>query len=81
MYTLKEKTKEMASFTIGVKSEDFADFDFDDEIEYINRFSKNRCAFVPEEDDRIVGRGNPLLARSEFLTMDEVDRELSGEQK
>ena len=79
MYTLKDKTKEMASFTIGIKSEIFLDLDFDDEIEYVNRFTQNRCGFIPEEDDRIIGRGNPLLARNEFLTMDEVNKEFSGE--
>ena len=36
MYTLKEKTKEMASFTIGIDMEKFVDLDFDDEIVYID---------------------------------------------
>ena len=54
--------------------------DFDDEIVYINRYGQTKCAFLPEDDDRIIGRGNPLLARNEFLTMDEVDKELSGEE-
>lgn len=80
MYTLKEKTKEMASFTIGMDMEKFVDLDFDDEIVYINRYGQTKCAFLPEDDDRIIGRGNPLLARNEFLTMDEVDKELSGEE-
>ena len=51
-----------------------------DEIVYINRYGQTKCAFLPEDDDRIIGRGNPLLARNEFLTMDEVDKELSGEE-
>lgn len=80
MYTLKEKTKEMASFTIGIEMEKFVDLDFDDEIVYINRYSQNKCTFLPEDDNRIIGRGNPLLARNEFLTMDEVNKELSGEK-
>jgi len=79
MYKLKEKTKEMAAFTLGTRVEEFIDFDFDEEIQYINNRSESKCVFVPEEDDRIFGRGNPLLARGEFLTMEEVDKELSGE--
>lgn len=79
MYNLKEKTKELASFTIGINCDSFADFDYDEEINYLNQFGKRKCIFLPEEDDRIIGRGNPLLARDEFLTMDEVDKELSGE--
>lgn len=81
MYTLKEKTKEMVSFTMGIEMEKYIDLDFDDEILYINRLDWAKCDFSAEEDDRIIGRGNPLLARNEFLTMDEVDKELSGECK
>ena len=32
MYTLKEKTKEMASFTLGMEMEKFIDLDYDDEM-------------------------------------------------
>lgn len=77
MYALKEKTKEIASFTLGMKSEDFIELDFDEEMEYVN--NQKKCSFLPENDERIIGRGNPLLARNEFLTMDEVNKELSGE--
>lgn len=80
MYTLKDKTKDMASFTIGIDMEKFVNLDFDDEIVYINRYGQTKCAFLPEDDDRISGRGNPLLARNEFLTMDEVDKELGGKE-
>lgn len=79
MYKLKDKTKEMASFTIGINSEEFLNFDYDDEINFLEQFHNKKCAFLAEEDNRIIGRGNPLLARNEFLTMDEVDRELQGE--
>lgn len=79
MYMLKERTIEMASFTIGVKAEEFVNLDFEEEILYVNRFTQEKCAFRPEEDERITGRGNPLLARNEFLTMDEVNKALNGE--
>lgn len=72
MYTLKEKTKEMASTVLGINSEIFIDSDYDEEINFLN--DNGKCSFVPEKDERVIGRGNPLLARGEFLTMDEVNR-------
>lgn len=79
MYKLKEKTKEMASFIIGINSDTFINFDYDDEINFLNSSDKKECRFLPNDDSRIAGRGNPLLARNEFLPMDEVNKELFGE--
>lgn len=79
MYNIKEKTKEMASFVIGISSDTFKEFDHDDEMSFLNQAGRNGCSFLPNTDDRIVGRGNPLLARNEFLSMEEVNKELFGE--
>ncbi len=79
MYNIKEKTKEMASFVIGINSDTFKEFDYNDEMDFLNRANKNGCSFLPNTDNRIIGRGNPLLARDEFLSMDEVNKELFGE--
>ena len=79
MYNIKEKTKEMASFVIGISSDTFKEFDYDDEINFLNQTDKKGCVFLPNADDQIVGRGNPLLARDEFLSMDEVNKGLFGE--
>ena len=73
MYSINEKTKEMASFVT------FKEFDYDDEINFLNQAGKRGCSFLPNTDNRIVGRGNPLLARDEFLSMDEVNKGLFGE--
>lgn len=79
MYNIKEKTKEMASFVIGIDSDTFKEFDHDDEISFLDQSKGNGCGFLPNTDNRIVGRGNPFLAREEFLSMDEVNKELFGE--
>lgn len=79
MYNIKEKTKEMASFVIGINSDLFREFDHDDEINFLGQADKKGCRFLPNTDNRIVGRGNPLLARDEFLSMDEVNEKLFGE--
>lgn len=79
MYNIKEKTKEMASFVIGINSDTFKEFDHDEEINFLNQAGRNECVFLPNTDNRIVGRGNPLLARDEFLSIDEVNKELFGE--
>lgn len=79
MYSINEKTKEMASFVIGINCDTFKEFDYDDEINFLNQAGKQGCSFLPNTDNRIVGRGNPLLARDEFLSMDEVNKGLFGE--
>lgn len=80
MYALKEQTKRISSFMVGTQMEKFINFDYDEEIKYINGFKENKCAFIPESDERIIGRGNPLLSRNEFLTIDEVNKWLDGEK-
>lgn len=79
MYSINEKTKKMASFVIGIDSDTFKDFDHDEEMDFLNHAGGKGCKFLPNTDNRIVGRGNPLLARNEFLSMDEVNHELFGE--
>lgn len=76
MYTLKDRTKELASEVLGIAYDDFIDMDCPDEFKYIQKITEQRLTFVAEEDMRIIGRGNLLLAREEFLTMDEVDKEM-----
>lgn len=79
MYELKEKTKEMASFVIGTDSDTFKNFDYDDEIRFLNRPERKECSFSPNTDTRVIGRGNPRLARNEFLLMEDVNKALFGE--
>lgn len=81
MYTLKEKTKAMISYILGMDCEQFAEFSYEEEMEYIKSATGSMCEFVPETDERIIGRGNPLLARNEFLTMEEINRKLDGETR
>lgn len=76
MYNIKEKTKEMASFVIGISSDTFKEFDYDDEMNFLNQADRKGCGFLPNTDNQIVGRGNPLLARDEFLSMNEVNKGL-----
>ena len=68
MYELKTKTKEMAEYMLGVSYERFIDVEYDD---YDS--TDNKPSYLPSDDERVIGRGNPQLARGEFLPMSEVD--------
>lgn len=68
MYELNSKTKEMAKYMLGVSYEEFVDVEYD-ELDSSNY----KPSYISGDDERIIGRGNPLLAREEFLVMDEVD--------
>lgn len=78
-YSIASGTKEMASFVLGINSDKFKELDYDDEMNFLNQAGREGCRFLPNADGRIIGRGNPLLARDEFLFMDEVEKELTGE--
>ena len=78
MYDLKEKTKEIASFVIGIDSDTFKNFDYDDEIRFLNRPERKKYSFSPNTDTRVIGRENARLARNEFLLMGEVNKALFG---
>lgn len=71
MYKLNEKTKKMVGITLGIPYEQYVDVNYNE-----SSLKPKTIEFAPETDARIVGRGNPLLARNEFLTMDEVDKVL-----
>lgn len=67
----------MTSFTLGIN---FINFDYDQKIEYINKHNQKDCIFSPQDDQRIVSTNNPLLAKNEFLMIDDVNKELQNNQ-
>jgi hypothetical protein len=50
--------------------------DHDDEIHLLKPVNGGEIIFPSERDSQKIGRGNPLLARRRFGTMEEVDRRL-----
>jgi len=74
MYELKERTKKMIGKISGISYDELINMDYD---AYKTTIDKD-CKFTLENDERIIGRGNPLLSRGEFLTMDEVDEYLEA---
>lgn len=71
MYELKEKTKKMVGIMLGIPYEQYVNVEYND-----SSLKSKTIEFAPETDARIIGRGNPLLSRNEFLTIDEVDKVL-----
>ena len=76
MYELKEDTKRLVAKILGMDYSLYIGMDYDEEETYIKKISNNKTAFYPKNNELIIGRGNPLLAREEFLTIDEVNKGL-----
>ena len=50
--------------------------DFDEEIFYVERKTGKAVKYSKNRDDRMVGRGNPLIVRRRIATMEDVDKKL-----
>lgn len=75
---LSEETLLNLEYMLGTDISKFVELDLDDEIQHVEkkinkplRYVKNRCSYHK------LGRGNPLLARRRYRTMEDVDRGLS----
>jgi hypothetical protein len=77
MYTLKSITKHNIETCVSLSFSELVDMDYDDEINLLKPVNRGEITFPAKRDFRKIGRGNPLLARRRFRTMEEVDRRLS----
>ena len=76
MRTLELKTRNNLEFLLGIGLSELEPFDVNEEISYIEKRMSSKIQFSRKKDTRKIGRGNPLLARKRFRTMDEVNKRL-----
>lgn len=75
MYLSKE-TKQSLEKILGKRVEEISEMDFDEEIFYVERKTGKAVKYSKNRDDRMVGRGNPLIVRRRIATMEDVDKKL-----
>lgn len=70
MFTLSEKTKQNIELTIGKPFAEICEVNSATDFGMKVEFSKERKPLVS-------GRGNPYLARLQFTTLEEADKEMA----
>ena len=71
-----EKMKETLEKDIGLPLSKIYEMDVDEEIAYVEEKTGKKLKFQKRINPRIVGRGNPLLARNKIVTIEEINSKI-----
>ena len=77
MYALKQKTKQNIETLLLLNFSDIVEMDYDDELHLLKPVDGDTIKFPTKRDNRKFSRGNPLLTRRRFKTIEEVNRKLT----
>ena len=73
---LNDETKRILENSIGKSISELSKMDMDEERAFIaSKIGKNPI-FSKQSDSRMCGRGNPLIARRRFCTMEDIDKRI-----
>ena len=78
MKQLSNNTKANLESLLGITLPMLDSLDVPSEIAFVDKQLKTKVSFSKKRDRRKIGRGNPLLARKRFRTMDAVNRGLDN---
>lgn len=76
MPTISKETKSNIANVIGLDFDTITNLDLEDEIKFVTKKNKCKPIFSKIVDSRKVGRGNPLVSRSQFKLIEEVNEGL-----
>lgn len=70
------KTKLAVENLTGLTIRQINSMDFEEEKLFIEKKNKKSLKFSGKKDNKIFGRGNPLLARRRIRTIESIDKRL-----
>lgn len=73
---LNEKTRKLLELTIGKSISELTVMTFDEEVDYATKKFGRVPIFSKKADKRMIGRGNPLIARKRICTMADIDKRI-----
>jgi hypothetical protein len=76
MAMISEETKKVLEKNLGLPYEQLCGMDIHEEIAFITAKTGSPPSFI--HDPRKIGRGNPLLARGKFTTMEEINAKIDA---
>lgn len=73
---LNSRVKNILENALGKSILELSQMDMDEERDFILSQTGKIPIFSKEADSRIVGRGNPLIARRRLCTMEDIDKRI-----
>lgn len=73
---LNAKTRQLLEETIGKSIFELSGMTFEEEISYATKKFGRTPIFSKKVDKRMIGRGNPLIARKRICTMNDIDKRI-----
>ena len=78
---ISQEAKATLERGIGLLLSQISELTLSDEINYVKAKTGKGLIFSRKMDPRKIGRGNPLLARKRFTTMEELNAKIDALQK
>ena len=76
MYVLSQQAKDLIKKKTGKSIAELSEMTIEDESNLVRQLNGKSLIFSEKYDIRRIGRGNPLLARRRFRTMEYVDNRI-----
>jgi len=76
---ITEEAKKVLENSLGLPYNQMCGLDIHEEIALVAAKTGKNPQFI--YDDRIIGRGNPLLAKGRFITMEEINTRIDALHK
>lgn len=73
---MKPETKAHIERIVGKSIQEICSMDFDEEVHYIEAKTKKSLRFSRKPDPRMNARGNNLIVRNRFATMEDIDKKI-----
>ena len=75
MYEISKQARDNIKRIVGIDVNTIKKMSFDEQENWVkNRCSAKNITFSRKKRKSIIGRGNPLLARRKFRTMEDLDK-------
>lgn len=81
MIKISENAKKVLENTIGMPINQVCELNVYDENAYIKAITGRELYFSKTFNPKIIGRGNPLLARKKFTTIEEINKKIDALEK
>ena len=81
MTVINEKAKRILEDSCGLSLSQVCNLSVRDEVTLVKRKTGGKVIFSNKYDVRKVGRGNPLLARKKFTTMEDINARIDTLRK
>ena len=75
---MKPETKAHIERIVGKSIQEICSMDFDEEVRHVESKTNKPLRFSKKSDPRMRARGNNLIVRNRFCTMEDVDKKIEG---